>query len=108
MTEHRPPASAAQPFDGTGLGDWQVVSETVQAVFKTGSMSKGLEFATRIGAAADAMNHHPDMKITYPTVHVLLTTHDAGGLTALDSALARLVSKIADEMGIPADTPPSV
>jgi 4a-hydroxytetrahydrobiopterin dehydratase len=66
-------------------------------------MAKGIEFADRIAAAADEMNHHPDLTITYPRVHVLLTTHDADGLSANDVALARAISKIATELDIAAE-----
>ena len=61
---------------------------------------EGVEFATRVGAAADAANHHPDLTITYPRVHVLLTTHDADGLTSRDVDMARTISAIAADLGI--------
>ena len=54
-------------------------------------------------AAADAANHHPDLTITYPRVHVLLTTHDANGLTGRDVDLARTISAIAGELGATAE-----
>jgi 4a-hydroxytetrahydrobiopterin dehydratase len=66
-------------------------------------MAAGLEFVRRIGLAADEANHHPDLTITYPRVHVLLTTHDAGGLTTRDIDLARTISAIAADLGIAAD-----
>ena len=89
-----------QVSEESGLDDWRVLLRTVQASFDTGSMAKGLAFAARVGAAADAANHHPDLTITYPRVHVLLTTHDAPGLTTLDIDMARTISAIAAEMGI--------
>lgn len=86
-----------------GLDDWRVLLRSLHSSFRTGSMAKGVELASRIGAAADEANHHPDLTITYPRVHVVLTTHDAGGLTGKDVDLARTISAIAAEMGIPAD-----
>jgi len=86
-----------------GLGDWRVLLHTLQAAFGTGSMAKGIELAARIGAAADEADHHPDLTITYPRVHVLLTTHDADGLTTLDVDLARTISAIAAELGVAAE-----
>jgi 4a-hydroxytetrahydrobiopterin dehydratase len=95
--------TGTQVSESAGLDDWRVLLRTLQASFKTGSMAKGVEFATRIGAAADEANHHPDLTITYPRVHVLLTTHDADGLTTNDVDLARRISAIAVELGIAAE-----
>ena len=94
--------TSTQVSASAGLDDWRVLLRTLQGSFRTGSMAKGLEFATRIGAAADAADHHPDLTITYPRVHVLLTTHDTKGLTARDVDLARTISAIAVELGITA------
>ena len=93
----------AQVAASDGLDDWRVLLHTIQASFRTGSMAAGIEFAGRIGAIADGANHHPDLTITYPRVHVLLTTHDTGGLTTRDVDLAREISGVATELGIEAD-----
>jgi 4a-hydroxytetrahydrobiopterin dehydratase len=92
-----------QVAEQEGLDDWRILLRTLQTSFRTGSMAKGLEFAGRIGALADDANHHPDLTVTYPRVHVLLTTHDTGGLTTRDVALAREISAVAAELGIEAD-----
>lgn len=86
-----------------GLDDWAVVGDTIQATFATGSMAAGIEFVSRIGPMADEANHHPDLTITYPRVHVLLTTHDTGGLTTKDVDLARKISALANELGVDPD-----
>ena len=95
--------TGTQVSESAGLDEWRVLLRTLQTSFKTGSMAKGVEFAARIGAAADEANHHPDLTITYPRVHVLLTTHDADGLTTSDVDLARRISAIAVELGITAE-----
>ena len=92
--------TSTQVSESGGLDDWRVLLRTLQASFSTGSMAKGIEFAGRIGAAADEANHHPDVTISYPRVHVLLTTHDADGLTIRDVEMARAISAIAAELGI--------
>ncbi len=92
--------TATQVSASGGLEDWRVLLRTLQASFRTGSMAKGVEFAAHIGAAADQANHHPDLTITYPRLHVLLTTHDADGLTTRDVDLARAISAIAVQLGI--------
>ena len=98
--------TSTQVSESDGLDDWRVLLRSLHSSFKTGSMAKGLEFATRIGTAADEANHHPDLTVTYPRVHVLLTTHDADGLTQRDVDLARKISTIAKELGATAE--PSV
>lgn len=95
--------TATQVSDSEGLDDWRVLLQSLHASFKTGSMANGIELAARIGAAADEANHHPDLTITYPRVHVSLTTHEADGLTARDVELARTISGIAAELDAGAD-----
>lgn len=95
--------SRRQVSQSEGLADWRVLLHTLQASFRTGSMAKGIEFATRIGVAAEEANHHPDLTITYSRVHLLLTTHDANDLTARDVALARTISAVAVELDITAE-----
>ena len=47
-----------------------------------------LAFINRVGELAEAMNHHPDIYNSWNKVRLRLTTHDRGGLTALDFELA--------------------
>jgi 4a-hydroxytetrahydrobiopterin dehydratase len=47
-----------------------------------------LEFVNRVGALAEAADHHPDIDIRWDTVTLRLSTHSAGGLTEKDLALA--------------------
>jgi 4a-hydroxytetrahydrobiopterin dehydratase len=48
-----------------------------------------------IAVVAEAMNHHPDLDIRWRTLHVVLSTHDAGGVTQLDIELAHRIHEIA-------------
>lgn len=47
-----------------------------------------IAFATRLGFYAESVNHHPDILISYRTVTVTWSTHDAGGVTEKDEAAA--------------------
>ena len=56
-------------------------------------------FITQVAIIADKMNHHPEWSNVYSTVKIRLTTHDAGGITDLDEALAKKINKIALQLG---------
>jgi 4a-hydroxytetrahydrobiopterin dehydratase len=77
---------------------------TLQARFRTGSFATGLAMVNEIGEAAEAMNHHPDLDLRYPTLHVRLSSHDVGGITQRDIDLARRISEIGAGLGVSADT----
>lgn len=62
--------------------------------YDTGSFMKGLAFVTQVAVLAEKANHHPDVTLTYPKVTLQLTSHDAGGLTERDFALARQIDAI--------------
>ena len=50
--------------------------------------------STNASAAAEAANHHPDIDIRWNKVHLALTTHDSGGITLLDLALAAAIDRL--------------
>lgn len=81
------------------LTGWQQHDETISTTFHTGDFATGLEFTNRIGAAAEAADHHPDILLTYSQVQVTLWSHDVGGLTSRDIRMARTISRLADEHG---------
>ena len=51
--------------------------------------NQAFAFMTQVALAAEKRDHHPEWANIYNRVNILLTTHDAGGLTAEDFALAR-------------------
>ena len=56
---------------------------------------EAIAFVDRLVEPAEAAGHHPDLAISYNQVTVSLTSHDAGGLTQKDFALAQTISNIA-------------
>ena len=56
-------------------------------------------FMTRVALLADKVDHHPEWSNVYNRVEVLLTTHDAGGVTGRDIDMARFIDQAAAETG---------
>jgi 4a-hydroxytetrahydrobiopterin dehydratase len=81
---------------------WQVMLGAIEALYATGDFAQGLAFVNRVGEAAEAANHHPDITLTYPSVHIRLLSHDAGGVTDRDISLATTIKDIATELGLDA------
>jgi 4a-hydroxytetrahydrobiopterin dehydratase len=94
--------STAQ-VEAAGLADWRKILGRLKARFHTGDFATGLELVNRIGAAAEAANHHPDLTLSYTDVIVTLVSHDIGGITARDIDLARVISDHARALGVGSD-----
>jgi len=87
--------------DGSSTAGWTATPGGLVARFRTGTMVRGLEFVTRVVAAAEAANHHPDIDFRYGSVVLTLITHDAGDeITELDHRLAREISTIASGLDL--------
>src|SRR5690606_37145849 len=91
---------------GPGVGDWRVVGGSAVVRYGTGSFATGLRLIMRIGVLAESANHHPDVDLRLGTVTVRTTSHDIGGLSRRDLALAQEVSAAARELSIAADRGP--
>ncbi len=77
-------AARTERLDGwTADGDREIVR-----TFRFLDHSQAMGFVVRVALAAEAMNHHPDLRIVYNRVEIRLSTHDAGGVTESDFKLA--------------------
>ena len=85
------------------LEDWRILFGALHARFRTGDFATGLRLVNGIGEAAEEANHHPDLDLKYPHLDVRLTSHDVGGVTSRDIALAKEVSRLAGSLGATAD-----
>ena len=79
----------------SGLPGWVREGDEIVKRFERPSFADAVAFVVRVGFLAEAADHHPDLDLRWRTVRVALTTHDAGGLTARDFALAEAVEGIA-------------
>ena len=68
--------------------DWQEVDGALQRTFVLESFPAALDFVNRVGALAEAEDHHPDIAISYREVTLRWWTHTAGGITDRDRELA--------------------
>jgi len=55
---------------------------------------QALEFVNKVGELAEKAGHHPDMNLSWGSVRVWLTTHDAHGVTEKDEKLAKSIDQI--------------
>ncbi|MDE5460999.1 4a-hydroxytetrahydrobiopterin dehydratase [Bradyrhizobium sp. CSS354] len=80
-----------------GLPGWTEVQgrEAIGKTFVFKDFNEAFGFMTRAALVAEKMDHHPEWRNVYKTVEVALSTHDAGGITALDIELARAMNAIA-------------
>jgi 4a-hydroxytetrahydrobiopterin dehydratase len=90
-------------LDAAGVEDWLVVNDAAATRFSTGSFATGVALLNAIAVLSEAADHHPDIDLRYTWVAVRLTTHHVKGLSVRDIELARSISAVAREMGVPAD-----
>jgi 4a-hydroxytetrahydrobiopterin dehydratase len=73
---------------------WRMHDQGLHADWKFKDFQHAFAFMTATAQMAEQMNHHPEWSNVYNRVSVRLTTHDAGGLTALDFNLAKAMTAI--------------
>jgi 4a-hydroxytetrahydrobiopterin dehydratase len=95
-------ALRGQEIADEGLVGWRKVLDRLVVRFQTGDFNTGAALVSRIAAAADEANHHPDVDLRYPHLTVSLKSHDVGAITPRDIRLARRISELAAAAGIEA------
>jgi 4a-hydroxytetrahydrobiopterin dehydratase len=80
-----------------GLAGWSELDgrDAITRTFVFRNFNEAFGFMTRAALVAEKADHHPEWTNVYKTVEVVLTTHDAGGVTGRDIALAQAMNKIA-------------
>ena len=68
---------------------WQKNGGLITRTFQFPDFATAMGFVNQVAGLAEAAGHHPDIDIRWNKVTLALTTHDAGGLTEKDFALAR-------------------
>ena len=75
------------------LPGWSLDGGAIVKTFEFGKFADGIAFVSRVAKVADQMDHHPDIDIRYTRIKVALSTHDAGGITAMDTKLASEIER---------------
>jgi 4a-hydroxytetrahydrobiopterin dehydratase len=78
---------------------WKCRSSTLVRTFEFEDFATAMRFVNRVARLAEKANHHPDIDIRWNEVKLALTTHDEGGLTAKDFAVARQCDRAAEAVG---------
>jgi 4a-hydroxytetrahydrobiopterin dehydratase len=74
---------------------WALEGGMLKKTFAFPDFRAAMAFVNRVADAAEAADHHPDIDIRYSQVTLGLSTHDAGGITTRDTALATVVDRFA-------------
>ncbi len=77
------------------LPGWARKGDSLVKTFTFAKFMEGIGFVDRVAAAAEKMEHHPDLDIRYTKIGATLSTHSAGGITGLDVQLAREMDQLA-------------
>ncbi len=101
-----------QPLDETEravalaeLNAWRLQSgrDAIERSLKFADFNAAWGFMARVAMEAEKMDHHPEWSNVWNRVDIVLSTHDAKGLTMRDVALARRIDVFAREAGVAAD-----
>jgi 4a-hydroxytetrahydrobiopterin dehydratase len=95
LTDTERSAALAQLTSWTLQGERDAIERSIK--FK--DFSVAWAFMNRVALAAEAMDHHPEWSNVWNRVDIVLSTHDAGGLTEKDVALARKIDGFARDAG---------
>lgn len=76
------------------LPGWQAEGDMLVRELTFPGHIEAVGFVVRVAMAAEVMDHHPDLRIVYNRVDVRLSSHDAGGVTGRDIALAKRINEL--------------
>lgn len=87
---------AARAGLAAALPEWVLAEgrDAIRREFRFRDFNEAWGFMSRVALLAEAQDHHPEWSNVYNRVEVLLTTHDAGGLSERDIRLARAIDAL--------------
>lgn len=76
------------------LPAWELQREKLHRQFKFDNFVEAFGFMSKVALLAESMDHHPEWSNVYNRVDIQLTTHDAGGISTRDFALAEQIDRL--------------
>ena len=89
-------AERADALDAFSDWDYEEGRDAIKRTFTFKDFSEAFAFMTRVALLAEKGDHHPEWSNVYNRVEILLTTHDAGGLSSRDVAMAEAIEALLD------------
>lgn len=78
------------------LPEWERTDDALHRTVRFDGYRDAVAFAVRVAIEAEVANHHPDMLLSWGRVGITLTSHDAGGVTDRDVAMARTIDELVE------------
>lgn len=76
------------------ISAWMLAERAIEREFKFADFAGAMAFVNRVAEVAEAEDHHPDIRISYSTVTLILSTHSIGGLSMNDFILAAKIDRL--------------
>ena len=96
MVEQLNEEQRAAALDALGEWDYDEARDAITRQFLFADFSHAFAFMTRVALLAEQHDHHPEWSNVWNRVDILLTTHDAGGLSERDVTLATAIDALVD------------
>jgi 4a-hydroxytetrahydrobiopterin dehydratase len=81
--------------------DWRGSPDALTRTIEFADFLTAVEFVDQLAPACEERDHHPDLGLRWRWVDVVLSTHSANGVTALDLALAARIDELASQLSAP-------
>lgn len=89
-----------EQWQDAGLTGWVRLATGIHTRVETGRFTTGAELLAAITQVAEKANHHPDVTLRYPTLDVMLISHDVGEVTDRDVSMAQQIEQLVAERGL--------
>ena len=96
MVEQLSPAEREDALEGLPEWDHDDARDAITRSFTFDDFSQAFAFMTQVALLAEKADHHPEWSNVYNRVEILLTTHDAGGLSERDIEMAQAIDALVD------------
>lgn len=96
MVEQLSEAERAEALDGLPDWDWDEARDAITRSFVFADFVEAFGFMSRVALLAEKADHHPEWSNVWNRVDILLTTHDAGGLSPRDIELAAAIDALVE------------